>query len=334
MTRGRLTKILDLLEEVGTRREVEQFLRDRNLPHSAANWEQLKERRLRKAVDDGDLSVVDLEALLAEAEEHGRQHVFLLSTSRSRAKKLVSERIVRKAARRLGIESLLSHPDILVRPEHPRIVQIRWDGADLVVKTVETREHRELVDRRVGTDRIFLEYKVEHQRAVNVVRLTPNGRCDVRIERHKNRSDYEEAFDKLAALIRDLVPVGDFAPTDLNGAIEHIGAPDSGLDGKVRVTRGKFTNSLRNSIIATAGNPAANLHDDAVTSASIIGFREDGSGKCEELSFEFLQGSDGKPPSRNLRVIMVGSPNEFMLSTRCSPADYEYALDRILVHNE
>src|SRR5579862_7261548 len=55
---------------------VSEFLRSKNVRHSAGSWEQLKNERILPAVEAGELSDDDIRMLVREAEDFGRQHIF------------------------------------------------------------------------------------------------------------------------------------------------------------------------------------------------------------------------------------------------------------------
>lgn len=72
-----LDALLRLLPNVSTLHQVQDFLRERDLPFSARSWESIEEERLRPSLKSRRLTEDHLRAFVAEMEEYGSQHVFL-----------------------------------------------------------------------------------------------------------------------------------------------------------------------------------------------------------------------------------------------------------------
>src|SRR5579864_6233442 len=111
---------------------VSEFLRGKGVSHSAGSWEQMFERRIQPALDSGKLSDNDIRMLLREAEDFGRQHVFLYEPTSENTDDPVSltkaER-VKRFLRRRGWESLIDSVKVVGMPAGIEAVDIHFDGS-------------------------------------------------------------------------------------------------------------------------------------------------------------------------------------------------------------
>lgn len=72
----------DLLRKHSTLERVSHYLRVRDLPYAAGSWPAMYETRLLPLLQAGRIDRSDIVTLVREAEEYGRQHVFLFRCSK------------------------------------------------------------------------------------------------------------------------------------------------------------------------------------------------------------------------------------------------------------
>jgi hypothetical protein len=148
----------------------------------------LIEDRLLPAVPRS-LSEADLFELLAEAEEYGRQHVFLFRRKAGKGKFPGQDRI-KQWLTGTPDEELLKGPRLLEYPEEPTVAEVRLDlesnSGALSVKVIESRAVVTMVqEKELGNGRFTREYKRDLVRAVNVARLHSDGLLELRIFSHR-----------------------------------------------------------------------------------------------------------------------------------------------------
>ncbi len=328
--------LFKLLQENASLRQVSEFLRARNLPASAGSWDFMIDERLKPALEEEDLTQDDVVELLRVTEEHGRQHVFLYTCPASKAKELMQPDRVRKVLRALDAESLLDKPRLVDQPQSPTLVEVRWDGpADeqsLVVKIVEQRTYQVFVgeEERVG-GRTIREYQDEKVRAVNLFKLHPDGLLELRIQSHRNTSEYKEDVERFWTLIGALLPGKAFAEVPLSKAKQGLWEKREELKGVVRYSGAQLRDSKKTVLTAATGTASANLSEDEGAAKSLDQFLEHDA-YCDGSNIWWLPNSG--VPSTDLHVLLSGLINEFAVTMKCSKEDYEYALSQLRQHNK
>jgi hypothetical protein len=344
-----LPVVLRLLEETATRREAEQLLRSRNLPYSALNWETFRTDRLAPAIQAKQVTVDHLADLVAEAEEHGRQHVLLYRATKQAASDAIDENRVRQRLQQLDLPRVLDHPRVLDMPDTPTWVQARVERTPngqpkaLVMKQVMTRETRTCLNERRTGNRLRINYRVEVARAVNVVKLHADGLCEVRVQSHRaeigqRRKDYVGAATRLLTPLNGLLPVSQFQPVSLSPAKNKI------FEQRATLTDVRFTNStLKNdhgyTISAAANTEAGNLFQDQGTSSGLDAFYKH-EAYCDSSNVWFKvgekPGKDPKAPKEPIWVhlLLSGKANEFAFTAQVSMKEYEHVLQRLRSFNK
>jgi hypothetical protein len=85
ITKTEQDAIFRLLRENGNMGEIALQLKERSLTYSATGWDELFEKRIAPAIESAKLDRSDLVNWLRDAEEYGRQHVFLYECSKNAA---------------------------------------------------------------------------------------------------------------------------------------------------------------------------------------------------------------------------------------------------------
>jgi hypothetical protein len=344
-----LPVVLRLLEETATRREAEGLLRSRNLPFSALNWEAFRTERLIPAVEQKQVTVDQLADLVAEAEEHGQQHVLIYRATKQAAREAIDENRVRQKLQQLNLPPVLDTPRVLDMPNAPSWVQARVERTPnghpkaLILKQVMTRETRTFLNERRTGNRLRINYRVELARAVNVVRLHADGFCEVRVQSHRaeigqRKKDYAGEVSRLLTPLNGLLPVSQFQSVSLTVAKNKI------FEQRATITDVRFTNStLKNdhgyTISAAANTEAGNLFQDEGTSSGLNAFYQH-EAYCDSSNVWFKVGEkprkDPKVPGDPIwvHVLLSGKDNEFALTAQVSMKEYEHVLQRLRTFNE
>lgn len=327
----RTNALIRLLEQATSLRVVSEFLKSRDLHHSAGSWVQMRDSRLIPAVESGAISNQDLESLVAESEEYGRQHVFLYTCSPDDAAKLIDRAKVTEELERRGLEKLLQETKVVENPVGLEIVDVRWDTADvdyrLIIKEVELKTHHKLIGTKEDGDKFYKEYQVIRERAVNVVRLHIDGLLEVRIASHRNSSRYESDLFNLFDRLSGLLDPACFTELSITDAKNYIWSERKELKDSIRYVHSTIRNSAGNLLQGASGGKGADLNEDDAVSSSLDALQKtDHAAYCDSTNIYFKAG-DGM--SAETHVMLSGEINEFAIPANCTKADYEHVLGKI-----
>ena len=326
-----LGTIFTLLRQVASLKQVQDYLRAKDIHHSAGSWDDLWESRVIPAIKAEKLLASDLMMLLAESEEHGRQHVFLFKATSRTARALMSEESVRRAAHNLGISALLREPKVLDTPDEPTYTDIRWEeseGLSLIIKIVETKVSHEFCDERVEKGILTKTYRVVSERVVNVVKLRNDGLLQIRVGSRRNSSGgYEESLGRVLKMVQPFLDLSKFRRLSLGNVKNQLWSNRDTLGHLVRYSDATLKNDQGTMLRAATGTKEANLHDDQGASDGLAAFMKH-EAYCDSSNI-FFHPQDGGIPSKEIHVLMRGMDNEFALTVHCPKVDYEYVLRQI-----
>ena len=328
--------ILRLLRENANLGEIQLYLRQRDMPYSAGGWLELFEKRIMPALQEERLDRDDLVRWLRDAEEYGRQHVFLYECSKNAASEIVNENVVKKELDRLGRADLLSNPRILEKPGSPTITDVRFEsgiyGRALIVKVVETRTHEKFVTQTEAPDnRILREFEVISTRAVSVARVHQDGFAELRVFSHRNKTDYTAELDDLWSICNVLVPRLKFTEVSIATAKRSLWQNRKTLGQSLRYSSSQLRDPSGTILQAASGGSQQSLFDVAKAAKSIDAFWDENS-VCDRSNVWWIKGDPR--PSRDIHTLLSGAVNEFAATSQCSQADYDYVLDRLRQANK
>jgi hypothetical protein len=330
----RLTLLIKLLQEASTSLEViSDFLRARGAHHSIQNWETLLDKRILPALQDGKITEQQLISLLAEAEEHGRQHVFLFRCTRDAAAQQADTKAVARWAQNRGLE--VGATQLHDLPTEAKVFSVRSEGegraAALTITTVELRENREYLGEKLEGSRLVREWNISTKRAVNVACLHGDGLLELRIRSRDHTTRYQQDVAKFWHLLRGLLTANFFKPVALTRAKGKLFENKQKLKSEVRYSGSELRNENGTVLTAAAGEEQQNLFDDAAAQASVDSFISSDGAYCAESNVWWRKQPNGVP-ARDVHVLLAGDPNEFAITAACSKADHEYVLGRVLWH--
>lgn len=327
--------LIALLESATSLSVVSQFLKSRSLHHSAGSWQAMRDVRLLPALSDEKISNKDLEDLLCDAEEFGRQHVFLYECDPSQAIALIDRNRVRPALAALELEHLLDGSTIVENPTGPQIVDVRWDTADvdyrLTIKEIELRTYEKLIGTEDHGNRFHKVYERVSERAVNIARLHRNGSLEIRIAARRNSTKYEADIYNFFRRIGSIIPSEPFKEYSITTAKGALWRRRTELTKVLRFTDSTVRNSAGNALRAATGRMEQDLSSDAAVAGSIDGLLGmDQNAYCDSANVWFKK-SDAL--SQETHVMLSGENNEFALPANCIKGDYEYVLGQIQLFN-
>lgn len=326
--------IFRLIKEATNQKVVKDFLKDRNIPYSASNWDELFLKRIEPALNDKNISLKEIRELLQSVEEYGSQHCFLFSCHSDKAKMLINKDRVERIAKDNGLENLFETPLDLELPENPTIVDLRMvDTTQLIIKVVEARKIKKLLSEETDpeTGDLIKRYSVRKKRAVSIANLASDGFLELRIASQDNQTRYRELVQTMLKTVSKFIPIDSFSEYSLHLAKAKIYNDRSLLSKDFRYSY----SVARNDLGATMQLSSSSQNDD---------LSED-SGSMEALDkFLFLDGyitgtnvfvktQNGDNPPNEVHLIISGEINEFAIPAACSKGEYAYVREKIISLN-
>ena len=327
--------IYKLLRNATSQEIVKDFLRSKQIPVSASNWDDLYTRRIDPALQEGVISVADLRTLLRDVEECGRQHTFLYRCTPDHALALLGSARLRAVLTDAGLLGLLSDPLDLELPESPTIVDIREIPADqysgfpsLLIKVVETRTKKvflhDLLDKEKKT--FSKIYSYEEKRAVNIVRLYADGLLELRIASQDNSTQYHDNVNALFGIVSKIIPPGSFTEVLLGAAKNRLFNDRKNLVNEVRYSNSTARNDFGYSMNLSCSSQDDNICDDSGSTAALESFIEQDG---QIIGTNIYLKINGTNPAREVHVLISGASHEFAVPASCSMGDYEYVRRQI-----
>eukprot|EP01114_Cavostelium_apophysatum_P005557 TRINITY_DN16746_c0_g1_i1.p1 TRINITY_DN16746_c0_g1~~TRINITY_DN16746_c0_g1_i1.p1 ORF type:complete len:284 (-),score=-3.35 TRINITY_DN16746_c0_g1_i1:44-895(-) len=254
----RTEELLDLLEVATKLEVVREFLRTKDVPHSAGSWKLMREK-LNAYLSDGSITIGELVQLLTLAEECGDQHIFLYFCSKATAAELLDRGRVNPILQRKGLTHLLTTPEIRSLPEQPTIVDVRWatDGVDqsLTIKEVESHTRRKLLKNTVFKNHYYRIYTNEQVRAVNVAKLHRNGLLEIRVQSRDNTTKYDADVLRFFRQIGDIFPMSEFKEISLTKAKDTMWSKRAELGHLLRYTNASICDEEGNTLSCRTAFP-------------------------------------------------------------------------------
>lgn len=332
---NRAILIVKLLEKNTSQSVVQNFLKANGIPKSFKKWNTLYDERISEGLSSGKISLDSLHELLEDAEEHGKQHVFLYACDDSLAKKLIEPKRIAGIAKDEGTEEVLNSFSLEDIPEEPTLTNIRFETVDeenaLVIKVIEKRESREYIGEVYEDGYINKKYKQTIERGVNTVRLRESGLLELRIGSHKDSSDYRPDIKRLLRIIGPYIRLEGFAPLVLTKALKELAEKSDDLSDEIRFTHSEYTNDEGVSLRLAMKRENASLLDNVGATSSATAFK-DHDGHVNGMNIWFKK-RDDNPLNDDIHVLLTGELNEFALPGQCRKDDYEHVLRRLLELN-
>lgn len=332
-----LRLLMELIERATSLSVVRDFLKARNLPHSAGSWEDLRTKRIFPAYDEGKVTLADLHGLLRRTEGFGRQHVFLFKCPPERAAVMIAEKRIRQVLQENPIATLGGDPLVVDLPEQPTIVDVQFvaiDGVQTVsFKEVEKRTSRKLTsevnDRAAMT--LTKVYTYEHQRAINVVRLWENGLLEVRIASRDSATKYKEDLADFLYRLRAVLPRSEFRDMSLGDLKKNLWEKRIELQDILKFSTYTLRDDEGMSLRANTVLSSDDLAGSERIAKSLAEFDTETS-YCSESNvyFKIPKGDDG---IKEIHVLLNGEDNEFAMTAAMTEEEYEYVLRQVLEHN-
>jgi hypothetical protein len=328
--------LLKLLMQNTSIKIVQGYLKDKGLHHSAGTWDDLVKKRIMPSVDRGELSRNDLERLLSQTEEFGKQHTFLYKCSEERAKEVIDPKNIATIAKHNNLEGLLVNPLHLESADVETMTDIRFETLDtssvLILKVIKTRWHTEFLRESEEDNIIRKEWRKVPERAVNVVRLHSTGLLELRIASQSNSSTYEQELLNLWEAILIFIPKDLFREISLYRLKQNLINNSLKYKSEIRYSTTKLVNDAGYSIQAAAGSMQNDLSDNKGTKESMDTFLAN-NGYCDNSNIWLIKDSAPNILSTDIHILISGLTHEFAVTRNCAKNDYDYVLKKLLLLN-
>jgi len=324
--------IVQLLEGAQAQESVRAFLKKKAIA-SSGNWKELLDKRIIPAIQDSAISNSELLEVLASVEEHGRQHVFLFQCAPDVAAELMDRETIKRSLELKGLARLLTEPDAVGLPDHPSIVDVRWESAaidlSLTIKVVQSREFLRPISSDSQGRYVTKTWEKVQQRAVCVAKLHHHGLLEIRIASHTNSTRYEKDVQQFWRHIIDLIPVVPFEPYALTVAKERIFVEREALAGIIRYSVAALRDKYGHTVIASANNEDGDLATGKALSNGLDAILHE-DGQCDEMNIVFVAAGEIK---RDLRVAIGRELNEIALRANFEQVEHKHVLDQLRILN-
>ena len=310
---------------------IREFLKQKDLTHSAGSWPELKEKRLLPALKSGSVTIEELVTLLSEVEEYGHAHTFLYQCPKADALALTDQTTVRALAKKHGLTESIGSGQVLNQPTAPTVAAIRFEeeprGKSLVFKIVEKRfEHKFLQEITEG-NRYRMEWEIHEARAINIVRLFSFGLLEIRIASHSSKK-YDADIKRMLSALQPFIPFDKFKEVSLKKAKIELWSKPEKYSDKICFSNFTGRGGDGGTINAASGTEEGDLLANSKVSKFLGDFVKSADAYCEHSSLYWLP-KEGGLPSTKIHVILPSLRNELAVPAHCSKADYEHVLNEI-----
>lgn len=333
----KLSLLLKLIERATSIAVVRDFLKSRNLSHSAASWDDLRTKRIVPAIEESQLTLADLHGLLRRTEGFGRQHIFLFKCPADRAATMIAEERVRSLLSEKGVVNAGDDPLVVDLPPEPTFVEVRFGqtvgSGFMTLKEVETRTSKKLTSEVTDTEAMTFTrvYKVEHQRAINVARLWDSGLLEVRIASRDSATRYREDLADFFSRLKPIIARSEFAEVSLRQLKKNLWAKRTELQHLVKFSTYTLQDDEGMSLRANAVLSTDDLAGSERIAKSLAEFNAE-TVQCSDSNIYFKIVDQGET-TKAIHVLLNGEDNEFAVTAAVTEEEYEYVLRQVLQHN-
>ncbi len=328
--------LLTLLERATSLSVLRDFLKSKQLPYSAGSWDDMRNKRLIPAFEEGSVTLEELHSLLRRTEGFGNQHVFLfMCRDADRLAQLLDGGRVEPILHEIGAGGFNGDPLVIDLPASPTIVDARFLSIDgkrcLSVKEIEKRTSRKLLNEQTVGDVYTKTYRVEHQRAINAARLWESGLLELRIASRHSIKKYREDLATFFFRVSALFPKDEFVPLSLISLKANLWENRESLKDTLRFSSYTLRDDEGASLRANVSLPTDDLGGHEGIAASLEEF-QGSEVYCAESNIYFKPESDSES-AREIHVLLSGEDNEFAVTSAITEEEYEHVLRKVVEHH-
>jgi len=324
--------LLELLKDVATKSQVQDFLKQAGCPHSGT-WEDVLEKRIPEALEDELITEDDIINLIDTAEEHGAQHVFLYSCSKKKAASIIADKSsIKRTLASYGEAETLKRRVTINTPSALQLVSVRYEAIDavdvLILKFLETRESKERfdVDTEDNGSVEVQRYRIEKHRTTSSVRLRSDGLIELRIgSAGKGGTNYEQELEKLFSKAEKYVSMSDFNYYSLSKFKEETGEHYADYVDRIQLKRVAVRSDQGQMLIGKSDADSEGMVEETLD--PLRKFRSAG-GQHEYSGVKFIF-KDEEGNTTDVSANFRGQIHEFSLTKQVSGEQHEHILKLI-----
>jgi hypothetical protein len=323
MDQSDFDKVISVLRDRGaTISTISDYLKGRSLSHSANSWEELISKRLQPAFEEGALTEKDIQALLRDVEDYGRQHVFLYRDSSGDVASLLKATEIANALKAIHWDPSKTKFAIAGIPADVELIDVHYkDGKYLSFKFAERRE-LEVVEKVELPEGILHRKSLQPVRAIDVVTFLESGLLEFRVAMIKGTKDYAAVVEVLWDKLSSFLPRDQFGEKDLSKLRRKFTIKPTETVRKI--VRVRSTTGIHEEGAKFTSNPTGDLMKAEDTVQGMAAFGGKNTARLGHMSVVFLAQKEGQIPQRDLGVIFTDAVNELRIIPRCTQREFEY----------
>jgi hypothetical protein len=218
-----LPRVLNLLESFRGKKQVQDFLQLKEVPHSGT-WETVRDK-IERGLKAGKITEEELVLLLEDIEEHGDQYIYLFDLDADKTVRIKTRTDFEALLTPQEREKTLDSVTIIENPqESPILVSSHYNAKRLKLKWVQKRSFRRPLGETIKGDIATVRYQIVSTRAVDIAILDLNpGMATLCVQKiEPGIRDYGKQLKSLFERLARFVDREAFTPLDLRLLMQRI----------------------------------------------------------------------------------------------------------------
>jgi len=334
-----LDALYELVERECTVAQVQELLREYKPLHrdgiriAEENKSAIIQKNLRTAVRAGGVPLERVCSLVREAEENGRQHIFLFKPR------------TRSVARTLGADAVsvelwgpkwaeeMQFPRFAVMPDDLTWADFRTDGsagtAHWLAKAYARFTKRELVSEEEKNGEIIMRYRRVDERGIYIVRWLKAGLLEFRVPRADSQKLARSLQQALWGLLGPAVKSTDFQACDFAPIRAKMLTQHDDYRSVFRLGSTKLFDSASGTAVFSTHSEEDDLFA-ARDRLQAIQTLVDLNNNCEHLVVTWLKTRNPIIEEELRTVIGAWHSNQISIGARASAKAIDYVIERVL----
>jgi hypothetical protein len=295
---------------------------------------------LRRAIDDGRLTIERVVKFLDEHEPGGKQHVFLWRPKKTYNDAWKDTAAVRSRLRRRGATKDLLNASIpLLMPEELELSSIHIKDGVIDVVAIEARRYFERDDRyddettsedglpvelrayveRVARSTVLLRWDVQHRHAaMHITQATSRG---------VPRDHYDETAKRFGQVVSSWLDLSEFKPVNLHKAIHALQDRERrNAKALTRSRRGRWETDDGSEVEAISASTDESLFADSRVAAAVNQVSDQDSGRSGNM---YWLNTDENPLREPLHLVIVAGDSRVNFMQPSSPQAVTYVVEQL-----
>ena len=218
-----LPRVLNLLESFRGKKQVQDFLQSKEVPHSGT-WTTVRDK-IERGLRAGKITKEELVSLLEDIEEHGDQYIYLFELAADNIARIKTRTAFEALLTPQEREKTLDRVTVVESPQESPILVSSCHSAEKVkLKWVQKRSFRRPLGETVKGDIATVRYQIVSDRAVDIAILDLNpGMATLCIQKiEPGIRDYGKQLKSLFERLARFVDPEAFTPLDLRLVMQRI----------------------------------------------------------------------------------------------------------------